>query len=44
MREKYFELMADPAVITAILDEGSAQARALAAKKIKALRAVIGMD
>ncbi len=44
LRERYNELMAHPERISAVLEEGSAKARALAAHKIAFLRAVIGVD
>ncbi|MCB5246611.1 MAG: tryptophan--tRNA ligase [Candidatus Cloacimonetes bacterium] len=44
LRERYAELMSAPEEISRILETGSAQASELAARKIKELRAVIGMD
>jgi tryptophanyl-tRNA synthetase len=44
LRERYNELISQPDDIKRILEEGSARARELAAKKIKELRQVIGVD
>jgi tryptophanyl-tRNA synthetase len=44
LRERYNDLMSRPDDIRRILEEGSAQARVLAQKKIDYLRGVIGMD
>ena len=43
MRERYVSLMRDPAAIESILQEGARKARAVAAPKIAALRAVLGL-
>ena len=43
MRERYEALMADPAAIEAILQQGARKARAIAAPKVAALREVLGL-
>jgi tryptophanyl-tRNA synthetase len=43
MRERYEALMADPAAIEAILQQGAQKARAIAAPKVAALREVLGL-
>lgn len=43
MRERYEALMADPAAIEAILQQGAQKARAIAAPKVAALRDVLGL-
>ncbi len=43
MRERYEALMADPAAIEAILQQGARKARAIAAPKVAALRDVLGL-
>jgi tryptophanyl-tRNA synthetase len=44
LRERYNELISQPDNIKRILEEGSVRASELAAKKIKELRQVIGVD
>jgi tryptophanyl-tRNA synthetase len=43
MRERYEALMADPAAIEAILQQGAQKARAIAAPKVVALREALGL-
>ena len=43
MRERYEALMADPAAIEAILQQGAQKARAIAAPKVLALREALGL-
>jgi tryptophanyl-tRNA synthetase len=43
MRERYAALMRDPAAIETILQNGARKARAIAAPKVAALRAVLGL-
>jgi tryptophanyl-tRNA synthetase len=43
MRERYEALMADPAAIEAVLQQGAQKARAIAAPKVVALREVLGL-
>lgn len=43
MRERYEALMADPAAIEAILQQGAQKARAIAVPKVSALREVLGL-
>ncbi|HUH29892.1 MAG TPA: tryptophan--tRNA ligase [Rhodanobacter sp.] len=43
MRERYASLMRDPAAIETILQNGARKARAIAAPKVAALRAVLGL-
>jgi tryptophanyl-tRNA synthetase len=43
MRERYAALMHDPAAIETILQNGARKARAIAAPKVAALRAVLGL-
>ena len=43
MRERYMALMRDPGAIETILQDGARKARAIAAPKVAALRAVLGL-
>jgi len=43
MRERYEALMADPAAIEAVLQQGAQKARAIATPKVAALREVLGL-